>query len=81
MTKATRKSPAPSIQAGRRYCAVTSETSAYFAALCARSSRESSSVACSCIRTVRYAPSATKATASPTAMVVSRMTRLASDLR
>ena len=60
---------------------MTSETSAYSAALCARSSSDSSSEDCICIRTVRNAPSATKATASPTAIVVSRITRLASDRR
>jgi hypothetical protein len=34
-----------------------------------------------CIRTVAYAAKATPVTATPTAMVVSRMTRLASDRR
>ena len=47
----------------------------------ARLSRDSSSEACICIRTVRNTASATSATARPTAIVVSRITRLASDRR
>ncbi len=38
-------------------------------------------VACSWCRTVTYAARATSATESPTAKVVSKMTRLASDRR
>jgi hypothetical protein len=34
-----------------------------------------------CIRTVAYAAKATPVTAMPTAIVVSKVTRLASDLR
>ena len=50
-------------------------------AFCARSTSESSSEDCSCIRTVTKAPSATMVTAIATAMVVSSVTRLASDRR
>ena len=39
----------------------------------------SSPAASSCIRTVRYTPAATNATVTPTAMVVSRVTRLARE--
>ena len=52
-----------------------------FAAACARSSSDWSRLDCSCIRTVTNAPAATNATARPTAIVVSRVTRLASERR
>ncbi len=51
------------------------------ATLSARFSSDSSSVDCICIRAVRNAAKATVATARPTAIVVSRMTRLASERR
>ena len=47
----------------------------------ARSSKELSSELSNDIRTVTNAPSATSATAKPTAIVVSRITRLASERR
>ncbi len=47
----------------------------------ARVTSDSSRVVCICIRAVMKAEKATDATAIPTAMVVSRMTRLASDRR
>ena len=47
----------------------------------ARPSSDSSSVDCICIRAVMNAANATNATARPTAIVVSSVTRLASDRR
>ena len=61
--------------------AASSSSGAAVAACLARSSRDSSSDDCICIRTVRNTASATSATAKPTAIVVSRITRLASDRR
>ena len=51
------------------------------AACLVRFIRDSSSEDCICMRTVRNTASATNATARPTAMVVSTITRLASDRR
>ena len=60
---------------------VSSGRVALWVARWARSSKELSSELCIDIRTVTNAPSATKATARPTAIVVSSTTRLASDRR
>ena len=54
---------------------------AWVAACWARSSSEESRLLCSCTRVVTNAPSATNATATPTAIVVSRVIRLASERR
>ena len=51
------------------------------AAWAARVCSESSRLCMVCIRTVAYAANATPVTAKPTAIVVSRVTRLASDRR
>ena len=72
-----RTSAAPSAHDGSSASAVIRVR----AALCARSSRDSSRVDCICIRTVRNAPNATNATARPTAIVVRPITRLASERR
>ena len=75
-----RTSAAPVAHDGNRSAASSSKGAA-LAAWRARSSRDSSSEDCICIRTVRNTASATSATASPTAIVVSRITRLASERR
>ena len=51
------------------------------AAAAARVCSERSMLSMLCIRTVAYAANATAVTAMPTAIVVSRVTRLASDRR
>ena len=75
-----RTSAAPTCQLGM-FALVSSGSVALWVARWARSSNELSSELCIDIRTVRNAPSATKATASPTAIVVSSTTRLASERR
>ena len=75
-----RTSAAPVAHDGNRRSA-SSSSGAAVAACRARSSRDWSSDDCICIRTVRNTASATSATAKPTAIVVSRITRLASDRR
>ena len=77
--KATRTSAAPTIHDGM--VRLISASAPPSAALWARLSIDSSRVDCICIRTVTKAATAMNATDSPTAMVVSRATRLASDLR
>ena len=77
--KAMRTSAAPTIHEGMdRLISASAPPSA---ALWARLSIDSSRVDCICMRTVRKAATAMKATDSPTTMVVSNDTRLASDRR
>ena len=73
-------SPAPRAHAGTSRRASAARGSG-FAAAAARVCNDRSMLSMLCIRTVAYAAKATPVTAMPTAIVVSRVTRLASDLR
>ena len=76
---AIRTSAAPYIQGG--ICSWSSAIAPASAALVARLSSDSSSAACIAIRTVTNAAAAITATESPTTIVVSSATRLASERR
>ncbi len=73
-------SAAPTIQGGIRSRESASRVSVV-AALEARECRDWSRLVMLCIRTVANAANATPVTAMPTAMVVSSVTRLASERR